>query len=263
MTTSQDGGNPFAPPKAAVLEAAVTEGGLLSEGRKVASSRGAGWFSDGWRLFARAPGTWIVIFVVFTLMWLALAIVPGGSLLASLLYPVFVGGIMLGCRNLEEGGSLSLSDLFSGFKKNTGNLLLVGVLYLGSTFMIGILIGIGMVFTMPGMKGAASGDAALMTFLPMFALVFLVAMALMVPIFMAIWFAPAIVVFHDAQPMASLRASFQGCLRNIGPFLLYGIVGFLLAIVAVIPVGLGFLVLGPVIWGTMYAGYRDIFLQRD
>src|SRR5262249_51947805 len=104
MSTSQDGGNPFAPPKATVLEAAVSEGGLLSEGRKVPASRGAGWFSDGWRIFAQAPGTWVVIFIVFTVMWFGLAIIPGGSLLASLLYPVFVGGIMLGCRSLEEGG---------------------------------------------------------------------------------------------------------------------------------------------------------------
>jgi uncharacterized membrane protein len=46
------------------------------------------------------------------------------------------------------------------------------------------------------------------------------------------------------------------------PFLVYGIVGFLLAIVAVIPLGLGLLVLGPVMWGTMYVGYRDIFVRR-
>jgi uncharacterized membrane protein len=62
--------------------------------------------------------------------------------------------------------------------------------------------------------------------------------------------------------MAAMKSSFQGCLRNMLPFLVYGIVGFLLAIVAVIPLGLGFLVLGPVMWGTMYVGYRDIFVRR-
>ncbi|HLX24421.1 MAG TPA: BPSS1780 family membrane protein [Usitatibacter sp.] len=263
MSTSRDGGNPFAPPKAAVLEPAVSESGLLGEGRKVAASRGAGWFADGWRLFKLAPGTWIVMFLVFSVMWIALAIVPGGSLLGSLLYPVFAGGIMLGCRKLEDGDGLQLSDLFSGFKKNTGNLLLVGLLYLASTFMIGILVGIGVAVMVPLMKGTTAVAPTMMTLAPIFALVFLVVMALMVPIFMAIWFAPAIVVFHDAQPMASLRASFSGCLRNLVPFLLYGIVGLALAIVAMLPVGLGFLVLGPVVWGAMYAGYRDIFLQRD
>ena len=265
MSTSPEGGNPFAPPKAAVLEPAVSESGLLNEGRKVPASRGAEWYSEGWRLFARSPGTWVVMFIVLALMWLVLAIVPGGSLLASLVYPVFAGGIMLGCRKVEEGGSLALSDLFSGFSKNAGTLLLVGLLYLASTFMIGILVGIGVAVMIPAMKGisAANSAAGFMAMAPMFALVVLVALVLMVPVFMAIWFAPALVVFHDAQPMASLRASFSGCLRNIGPFLVYGIVGFVLAILAALPVGLGFVVLGPVVWGTMYAAYRDIFLQRD
>jgi uncharacterized membrane protein len=84
----------------------------------------------------------------------------------------------------------------------------------------------------------------------------------MLPLLMALWFAPALVIFHDVQPMAAMKSSFQGCLRNMLPFLIYGIVGFLLAIVAVIPLGLGLLVLGPVMWGTMYVGYRDIFVRR-
>jgi len=264
MATSRDDGNPFAPPKAAVLEAVAAEGELLSEGRKVAVSRGAAWFGEGWDLFRRAPGTWVAIFLVFAVIWVVLAIVPGGSLLGSLLYPAFAAGIMLGCRKVEAGQGLALRDLFSGFSRNLGNLLLVGLLYLAATFMIGILVGIGMVAVMPLSKvGAASGAAGLLAQAPLFALVFLVAIGLMVPIFMAIWFAPALVAFHNLAPMAAMRQSFSGCLRNIGAFLLYGVVSLVLMILAMLPVGLGLLVFGPVVWGTMYAGYRDIFLQHD
>ena len=59
-----------------------------------------------------------------------------------------------------------------------------------------------------------------------------------------------------------MRSSFYGCLKNAMPFLLYSVVGLLLFIVALIPLGLGLLVFGPVIWGTMYVGYRDIFVRR-
>jgi len=264
MSTSQEGGNPFAPPKAAVLEAAVDEGELLSEGRKVAFTQGAAWFGEGWDLFRRAPGTWIVIFIVFTVLWVVLAIIPGGSLLGSLLYPAFAAGLMLGCRKVEAGQGLALADLFSGFSRNLGNLLLVGLLYLASTFMIGILMGVGMIVVGP-MSGITQGGSPpnWLALAPIFALVFLVAVALMVPIFMAIWFAPALVAFHDVQPMAAMRQSFSGCLRNFGAFLLYGVICLVLFVLALLPVGLGLLVLGPVIWGTMYAGYRDIFLQHD
>ena len=56
-----------------------------------------------------------------------------------------------------------------------------------------------------------------------------------------------------------MAASFRGCLRNVVPFLLYGLIGFGLAIVASIPFGLGWLVLGPVTMATIYTSYCDIF----
>jgi uncharacterized membrane protein len=92
-------------------------------------------------------------------------------------------------------------------------------------------------------------------------LALLVGMLLAMPLYMAIWFAPALVVFHDMAPVAAMRSSFRGCLHNLVPFLLYGVILFVLAIVASIPVGLGWLVLAPVIWGSLYASYRDVFLQ--
>jgi uncharacterized membrane protein len=78
---------------------------------------------------------------------------------------------------------------------------------------------------------------------------------------MAVWFAAPLVVFHNLGAVEAMKASFTGCLRNVVPFLVYGIVGFLLAIVASIPLGLGWLVLGPVIAASVYTGYRDIYLR--
>jgi uncharacterized membrane protein len=43
------------------------------------------------------------------------------------------------------------------------------------------------------------------------------------------------------------------------PFLLYGIVMIVLAILASIPLGLGLLVLIPVMLASMYTAYRDIY----
>jgi hypothetical protein len=42
----------------------------------------------------------------------------------------------------------------------------------------------------------------------------------------------------------------------------FGVAFFLLAIVATIPVGLGWLVLGPVLLASIYTGYRDIYYER-
>jgi uncharacterized membrane protein len=43
------------------------------------------------------------------------------------------------------------------------------------------------------------------------------------------------------------------------PLLVFGLVYLVLAVAAVIPLGLGFLVLGPVTVCAVYASYREIF----
>jgi len=83
----------------------------------------------------------------------------------------------------------------------------------------------------------------------------------MIPLLMLFWFAPTLIVLHDdVGIIEAMKLSFLGCIRNILPFLIYGLVGFILMILASIPFGLGWLVLGPVLFGTIYASYKDIFL---
>ncbi|HUL95394.1 MAG TPA: BPSS1780 family membrane protein [Usitatibacter sp.] len=261
MSASPDRDNPFAPPRAAVLEAASPLAGeLVAEGQKVAASRGVAWLAEGWEGFLRAPGMWLATCLVFGVIWIVLSFLPLLNLVSGILGPVFLGGIMLGCDKLRQGHALELSDLFSGFQRNAGGLLLVGLLYLVGWFLIMAFVGIGMAVVV-GVAFSPNDLRGLVTAGPAILLIALVAVGLSMPLIMAIWFAPALVVFHELQATAAMRASFSGCLRNMGPFLLYGLVSLVAAIVAILPVGLGLLVLFPVIWGSMYAGYRDIFVR--
>jgi uncharacterized membrane protein len=86
---------------------------------------------------------------------------------------------------------------------------------------------------------------------------------LLLPLVMAIWFAPALIMLAGLSPVEAMKASFAGCLRNVVPFLVYGLIGVLLAIVASIPLGLGWFVLVPVAIASIYASYCDIFEDRD
>jgi uncharacterized membrane protein len=92
-----------------------------------------------------------------------------------------------------------------------------------------------------------------------FFIAWLLAMALSVLLYMALWFAPALVALRGVAPVESIRQSFFGCLKNIVPFLIYGIIMMVLSIVATIPLGLGWLVLGPVAVASVYVAYRDIY----
>ena len=109
-----------------------------------------------------------------------------------------------------------------------------------------------------GLLNAASPEAA-MALGGTFLVALLLILALMLPLIMAIWFAPPLVVFHELGAVESMKASFLGCLRNMLPFLLYGIVLFIASLIASIPFGLGWLVLVPVFVASIYTGYRDIY----
>jgi uncharacterized membrane protein len=76
---------------------------------------------------------------------------------------------------------------------------------------------------------------------------------------MALWFAPALVIFRGTAPVDAMKISFAACLRNIVPFLLYGLLYIVAAIIASIPFGLGWIVLAPLVMISLYVSYRDVF----
>ena len=78
-------------------------------------------------------------------------------------------------------------------------------------------------------------------------------------ILMAYWFAPVLVVLNGEQPIAALQKSFRACWTNLAAMAVYGLIFIGLAIVASIPFGLGWLVLGPVMAGSWYASWRETF----
>jgi uncharacterized membrane protein len=85
------------------------------------------------------------------------------------------------------------------------------------------------------------------------------AAVLSVPLVMAVWFAPLLVVIDGMLPFASLKASFNACFANILPLTLYAIVLMGFAFVALIPAALGMIILVPVVFASIYVSYRDIF----
>ena len=121
-----------------------------------------------------------------------------------------------------------------------------------------LITGVGVFAVMAGggQDAAATGAAALTILLAV-----LIALALSMPLLMAVWFAPPLVVFHDLGAVEAMKASFTGCLRNVVPFLVYGIVALVLLFVAMLPLLLGLLVATPVLLASIYTSYRDVYLR--
>jgi uncharacterized membrane protein len=254
--------NPYAAPKAPVADAAEAPRNFLPAGRAVPASRGWTWIAQGFELFRRQPGAWIALIVVAALIFVGLALIPFlGSIAGMVLAPVFAGGLMVACREQEAGGGLALSQLFAGFREHFGALVSIGFIYLGITIAVALAVGLATGAGIWALVGSGADPAAAAGAGVTLLLAFLVMMALLLPVFMAMWFAPALVAFHGMGPAEAMKASFVACLKNILPFLLYSVVLFLLALVASIPFGLGWLVLGPTMAASLYTGYRDIFFD--
>jgi uncharacterized membrane protein len=234
-------------------------GGFTLEGRMVDAGRPVEWLKRGWEAFTKNPGVWIAVTLIAGIVMIVLAFVPLlGHLAAHFLAILFVAGLLLGAKSLAEGGELRIDHLLAGFKQNTGNLVLVGVFYLVGVVVIlgaGFLIGGGSAVSgalMGHMAGAGVALGGLFLGL-------LVVLALSVPLAMAVWFAPALVVFRNVAPLEAMKSSFNVCLKNLVPFLVYGVILFVLFFVAAIPFGLGFLILMPVLIGAQYASYVDLY----
>ena len=224
------------------------------------AAQGWTWIAEAWALFKRAPGPWILITIVYVVLFIAMNLVPFiGALAAGVLWPVFGGGVMLGCRRLQEGGALEVGSLFAGFRTRFGTLAAVGAISLVASLLIVFAVGFatgGILFAIlsGGADAAVIAEAAGTLLLAL-----LLITALLLPVTMAIWFAVPLVVFQNKGALEAMGLSFVACLQNVLPFLIYGLILLGFSILASIPFGLGWLVLGPVFAASVYTAYRDIF----
>lgn len=233
------------------------------------AGRGAAWLTDAFSLFMRAPGPWLLVGIVFIVALMALAMIPFvGQLLVNVGMPLFVAGVAVAARSVDEGNEFRAEDVTSPFSTKAEKLLILGVIYMGISIGILILVML-LTFVLAGatigaavLSGEFSELATSVGVLFAFALLALLLLALYLPLMMAMWFAPLLVHFHGMEPMAAMKLSFSACLRNFVPFLLYGIVSLIAVILAAVPFFLGFFLLIPILFLSVYTGYKDVFAFR-
>ena len=81
-----------------------------------------------------------------------------------------------------------------------------------------------------------------------------------IPMLLAIWLFPMLVLYNKLSLRAALGVMANALIKNILPFFVYGIILLILSLFAIVPAGVGFLVLIPVLAGAAYAAYHDIFV---
>jgi hypothetical protein len=278
----------------------------IEEPRVVEAGRGAAWWSEGWRIFAAKTGTWIGIMVVYFVIAMLIGLVPFvGSFAHSLLTPVFLGGLMLGCQAAERDGSLRVGHLFEGFQgAHFVPLMIVGAVNIAVWLAI-MLLGMAGIWggaTMAGMHGMTDPSEMLRQWSDQLTGIGVLGALVVLVIFLVLtmlnWFAPALIVFRGATAIEAMKLSFAASLRNWVPFLVYSAIALAVMIGAAIVIGgvmlvvgmgtvagggsgagiMAFigafllvgaivivlaLVVGPIVLGSVYAGYKDTFQASE
>lgn len=286
--------NPYQTPTSTVnppgRRRSVHQPGKVGRPRLVGAGRGASWLTEAFGLYKKQWLTWIVMFVLSVLLLailiaaaLVVAIIQapqifslesetsiplsayifsfGAQLIITVLGFIIAAGFILGAQAIDEGEDLTVGHLFAGFSQNTGTLAGLGIVY----FVVYIPIETGVGFIpinediFPGISSimpvAGSGEIAI-SFIKG-----LIVMGLLLPLLMAVWFAPALIVLGDKSVLESMKLSFIGCLKNILPFLVYGVFALILFILGIIPLGLGLLIILPVVYISPYTGYQDVYCR--
>jgi len=233
------------------------------EPRHLTAGHGWEWIKQGYALFMKAPLLWIVLLLICIVAAIAISSVPVvGEPLASLLMPVVLAGLMAGCRDLLKGEELELAHLFRGFQQHTTQLVTLGGISLVSQFLIfGLMMlagGTALVSIL--MSGQPDVDPnVMMQAVSGAGLAILLGVILFSMLIMAMQFAPLLVFFNNVTPLMAMKLSLQAFLNNITAMLVYGVTFMMLAILASIPMMLGWLILLPLVFTSLYASYSEIF----
>ncbi|HSH07424.1 MAG TPA: BPSS1780 family membrane protein, partial [Burkholderiales bacterium] len=181
------------------------------EGKARPAGAGVEWWTQAWSLFTRQVGMWIGVIVVTFVVIIVASLIPVlGQLVVLLFGPVIAGGLMLGAREVDRGGELNFGHIFAGFSNQMGQLVLVGVIYLAGTVIaavvIGLVAGVGIGTLLMGSPGGPDPATVGIAGATGVLLAVLVGLALMLPLYMAMWFAPALVVFHELDAVDAMKA---------------------------------------------------------
>ena len=205
--------------------------------------RGTAWLRRSYAMFRQHRLAWIGLLLAYYIVLLVIEAVPLiGSIVAPLVKPVLSVGFLAGAWTQERGGRPAISMVFRGFGANVRALLPLGLV-----FVVGISIALGATALVDGgrlldlLYGAgpsaeddptvAARHVEQVLASPRVQLAMLFGALCALPTLLALWWAPALVVFQDARLATALRTSLRAAVGNWRAAARYALAIFMLGIV--------------------------------
>ncbi len=181
------------------------------------------YFSEGWDLFRKQPGPFVVYALVAGIILMAIGFIPiFGAIVSAVISPPLTAGLFLGARKIDLSGGAELNDFFKGFDHIVQLFLL--------SLISGVFITIGIVLLIiPGIW-------------------FAVAVGLSVPL----------VLFVKADFWEGITLSVKLVNKKWFNFFALVILLFLLNLVGTLVFFVGLLITIPLTYCITYSAYKDI-----
>ena len=249
---------------------------------RVPAARGWRWLMGAYALFSRSRLFWLQLILGYWMITIFLTLIPYiGVAVATLLKPVFAVGFLAAAWSQERGEPPKLSRLFDGFRSNLGALVPRGIVYgagLAVAVMLSAVMDGGALMRLVLLGTEPSDAATNVMATPGIRSAMILAALCAIPTLLALWFAPALIVFRDQPTWRALGLSLRAALANPGAiivywtavvffwivvpgliiafFALFGRTGVLFGVALATPVTLGIVA---VIHVADYVIYRDLF----
>lgn len=218
--------------------------------RRVELNRSLAWFKQGFGQVVQFPMLWVLVMLgLIVLVWLLLMLPLGwlAAPLGTLIGTVLIGEMMRHCRAQEQGLPQAPRRFGSGALWTLGALG-AGLSALEHLVSLALDASIGTsAWTMGG------------NFIGLIGLLMLVQLALSALLVMALWLAPALVALDGMAPLKAIEWSFRASIGNLAVFIVFSIATLLLTFFAVLTLGLGLLLLVPVLICASFFAHKDLF----
>lgn len=250
--------NPYQAPTTHTQNDEYDDAQLLDEPNRLPAGHGVSWIGQAWRIFLARPFLWLMLGVGYVVLMTILSFIPIVNFLVGLFHPCVVAGLAYVAYQIDVGDDVGLGDVFVGFRHQVvQQVLLVGL------SMVVVFVALAVMAVLMGIFGSSLTNPSQITQNTTAILIMiLVGLIFFIPLSMVMWLAPILVLFHEMSALSAMKLSFKACVRNILPFLVYTIVIGLIAIIAMIPFGLGYFVLLPMLFISMYVIYKDILIAH-
>lgn len=270
--------NPYDSPDAELqTESQKNDGREYCGVKKIKGGEGFDFFSDAWNIYTAAPVLWVAMNISMVLLVLpfvfAIAYLPVDlplldtitNIVGSMLATPLMAGLCIAAHNVRNGDELMFVDLFAGLRVHFDRLiglgLLIALLYAFFDHLLVLIVGGTDMFL--ASLGLSETEYSLTmsgnTF--DYTVVNVLVMIANLIITLAYWFAVPLIALEGQGVFQAVSNGVKGFMKNIWPIFLYGLATLVLILAAIIPFGLGLLILFPVMHITTYTAYVRIFTK--